>query len=112
MDAVKANKEDREAVQMVTRMDALFAVDRWARQEGMTHQQRQAHRREHATEWVNGIQDQCARVGPRVLPQSAMGKAIRYTVNQWSKLLVAVEDGEIELSTNVAENSASSRVTI
>jgi hypothetical protein len=38
-------------------------------------------------------------------PQSEMGKAIRYTLNQWEKLMVTLNDGEIELSTNLAENS-------
>ena len=34
-----------------------------------------------------------------------MGRAIRYTVNQWEKLMATINDGEIELSTNLAENS-------
>jgi hypothetical protein len=34
-----------------------------------------------------------------------MGKAIQYTVNQWDKLMATINDGEIELSTNLAENS-------
>lgn len=56
-------------------------------------------------EWLDGIQDTCRRLELQVLPQSAMGKAIHYTVNQWEKLMVTINDGEIELSTNVAENS-------
>lgn len=105
VDAVKANKDDMEAVQMVTRMDALFCIDRYAREQSMNFEERLAHRNTHAAEWLDGIQDKCRQLEPRVLPQSAMGKAIRYTVNQWEKLMVTIGDGEIELSTNVAENS-------
>jgi hypothetical protein len=36
VDAVKVNPQDGEAVKMVTRMDALFLVDRDARQKAMS----------------------------------------------------------------------------
>jgi len=105
VDAVKVNQHDWEAVQRVTRMDALFCIDRDARKQGLSSEQRLAHRQQRAPEWVDGIREKCREVGPRVLPQSEMGKAIRYTVNQWEKLMVTLHDGEIELSTNLAENS-------
>jgi transposase len=47
VDAVKVNPRDGEAVKMVTRMDALFVVDREARREQMSVEQRLALRREH-----------------------------------------------------------------
>ena len=34
VDAVKVNPKDAEAIKMVTRMDALFVVDRHARRSG------------------------------------------------------------------------------
>lgn len=105
VDAVKVNRDDMEAVQMVTRMDALFAIDRLAQQDGLDFQQRQEFRKQHTPEWVDPILDKCRVLGPQLLPKSAMGQAIRYTVNQWDKLMVTINDGEIELSTNVAENS-------
>jgi len=105
VDAVKVNKDDMEAVQMVARMDALFCIDRWAREQGMSYEERLAHRKQHAPEWLDGIQDKCRQLRPQVLPRSAMGKAIQYTVNQWKKLMATINDGEIELSTNLAENS-------
>ena len=105
VDAVKVNKNDMEAVQMVTRMDALFCIDRDAREQGMSFQQRLAHRQQRAPEWLDGIRDKCRELRPQVLPQSEMGRAIRYTVNQWEKLMATINDGEIELSTNLAENS-------
>jgi hypothetical protein len=104
VDAVKVNKKDLEAMQMVTRMDPLFCIDREARQQGMSSERRPAHRQQHAPEWLDGIREKCREFGPRVLPQSEMGKAIRYTVNQWEKLMATMNDGEIELSPNLAED--------
>ncbi len=51
VDAVKVNPTDAEAVKMVTRMDALFVVDRHARQQQMSASERLALRREHADTW-------------------------------------------------------------
>jgi transposase len=105
VDAVKVNKQDMEAVQMVIRMDALFTIDRSAKEKGMNFQQRLEARKLNTPEWVDGIREKCRVLGPQLLPKSVMGQAIKYTVNQWEKLLVTINDGEIELSTNAAENS-------
>jgi hypothetical protein len=39
------------------------------------------------------------------LPQSALGKAVVYTLNQWPKLVRCLEYEEVELSNNLSENS-------
>ena len=41
----------------------------------------------------------------RHLPQSLMGKAISYTLNNWPMLGVYLEDGRIEIDNNLVENS-------
>src|SRR5216683_2074249 len=52
VDAVKVNRDDAAAIQMVIRMDALFLVDRDARKKQMTIEERLAARREHAEVWA------------------------------------------------------------
>jgi transposase len=42
---------------------------------------------------------------PRVLPKSALGKAITYCRNQWDKLEAFMLDGRLEISNNLAERS-------
>ena len=39
------------------------------------------------------------------LPQSALGKAVGYCLNQWSKLIVFLEDGRLEVDNNRAERA-------
>lgn len=41
----------------------------------------------------------------QVLPKGALGKAITYCQNQWGKLVVFLEDGNLELDNNQAERS-------
>ena len=48
VDAVKVNPKDGAAIAMITRMDALFLVDRHARQQQLGTNDRAALRLEHA----------------------------------------------------------------
>lgn len=105
VDAVKVNPQDGEAVKMVVRMDALFLVDRNAREQGISGAARLALRREHAQPWVDEIKETCQVLSRQVLPQSALGKAVAYTLNMWAKLERCFEYEEVELSNNLAENS-------
>jgi transposase len=41
----------------------------------------------------------------RFLPQSAMGKAINYALNQWPSLLLFLEEGRLEIDNNLIENA-------
>lgn len=104
-DAVKVNRDDTAAIQMVLRMDALFLVDRHARQNQMSVEERLAARREHAESWAEEIRQECVKLAPAVLPKSALGKAVTYTLNLWPKLRRCFDYAEVELSNNLAENS-------
>ncbi len=86
VDAVKVNPQDAEAVKMVVRMDALFLVDRNAREQHLTGAERLALRHEHARPWVDEIRQECLAIKRQALPQSALGKAAAYTLNMWTKL--------------------------
>jgi transposase len=105
VDAVKVNPKDGGAIQMVTRMDALFLVDRHAGQQQLRAEQRAALRREHAQAWVEEIHAECRKLRSQVLPKSALGEAVNYTLNMWAKLRRCFDHAEVELSNNIAENS-------
>jgi transposase len=105
VDAVKVNPQDGAAVQMVTRMDALFLVDRHARQQQMSVEDRLALRREHAESWAEEIRQECVALSKTALPKSALGQAAAYTLNMWMKLRRCFDYAEVELSNNLAENS-------
>jgi transposase len=105
VDAVKVNPKDGAAIAMITRMDALFLVDRHARQQNLDMDERAALRREHARPWVDEIHSECVKLRSRLLPKSALGEAASYTLNMWPKLRRCLDHAEVELSNNVAENS-------
>ena len=105
VDAAKVNPKDAEAIKMVTRMDALFLVDRHARCEQLSVEDRLDLRREHADSWATEIHDECILLRQTVLPKSALGQAVSYTLNMWPKLRRCFDYAEVELSNNLAENS-------
>ena len=99
------NGDDAAAVQMVMRMDGLFLVDREARRQQMTVEERLAVRRQHVETWAEEIRQECEKLKATVLPKSALGKAVSYTLGQWPKLRRVFDYAEVELSNNLAENS-------
>ncbi len=105
IDAVKVNPQDAEAIAMVTRMDALFLIDREARERGLTMDERHRRRQEYAEEWLQGIREACLALSRSALPKSVLGQAVSYAINQWPKLRRCFDYGEVELSNNLAENS-------
>jgi hypothetical protein len=105
VDAVKVNPQDGAAVAMVTRMDALFLVDRHARQQQLSVEERLVLRREHAESWAEEIRRECVALSQTALPKSALGEAAAYTLNMWTKLRRCFDHAEVELSNNLAENS-------
>jgi hypothetical protein len=105
VDAVKVNPKDERAVKMVIRMDALFAIDRDARERDLSGEERQASRDEHAPSWVEEIHEACQEAWHEVLPKSTLGQAAQYTLNEWTKLKRCLDYAEVELSNNLAENS-------
>jgi transposase len=105
VEAVKLHQEDRVAMQIVRRIDELFAVDAQAREQKLDPAARHALRLEHARPLLDSIKRQieAARVG--ALPASALGKASSYTLALWRKLTRFLEHPALELSNNLAENS-------
>ena len=80
-------------------------VDRGAREQGLSPAERYRFRQKHAMEWVDEIHRECRALSKIVLPKSALGEAVAYTLNMWSKLRRCFDYGHVELSNNLAENS-------
>ena len=104
-DALKLNPDDRLATQLVSRIDELFEIDAKAREAGMDVVARHALRQEQSRPLLAVLKAEMERAQSTVLPASALGKAISYTLSLWDKLTRFLEYPEIELSNNLAENS-------
>jgi transposase len=104
-EAMKLHPDDRIATRIVARIDELFAIDAQARTDHLDHAARHALRLERAIPLLDTIQQQIEAARGHALPASALGKAASYTLALWRKLTRFLEHPELELSTNLAENS-------
>ena len=104
-DAVKLSPGDRVATQLVARIDELFWIDAEARNAGLDHAARHALRGERSRPLLDIIKNEMESAQATALPSSTLGKAASYTLSLWHKLTRFPEHPELELSTNLAENS-------
>lgn len=105
VDAVKVNANDQESACIVALMDQLFAIDREAREQNMDHAERNLLRQERVPKLLEQLRGAALAMKKTALPKSAAGQAANYTLSFWSKLTVFLKHPELELSTNLAENS-------
>lgn len=104
-DALKLSPEDRVAAQLVARINELFAIDAEARDAGMSHEQRHVLRGECSRPLLDVMKKEMEAALAAVLPASALGKALNYTLSLWHKLILFLDYPVLELSNNIAENS-------
>ena len=105
IDALKVHPSDGLAADFVRRIDELFAVDRVAREKGLSPLERAELRREKSTQKVEELRWRLEEQQHRVLPKSKTGEGIGYALGQWARLTRFWEYPELELSNNLAENS-------
>ena len=105
VEALKLNAKDAEAARIVSRMDALFAIDAEARDTAMSIEQRHALRVEKAAPLLAALREELLRLQKSTLPNSAIGQAVNYTLSLWPRLTVFLAHPVVELSNNLAEKS-------
>jgi len=103
----RTNATDAKSERVVALMDSLFAIDRQAREQNLSIEDRHALRQEHAPGILAELHALLLemRASGLILPKSAAGNAVSYTLKRWEKLTRFMQYPVIELSTNWAENS-------
>jgi len=104
-EAVQLNPRDPVATPIVARIDELFAADAEARRRGLNVVARHVRRQETAKPLLDDVRSKIEAAQSIALPSSALSKACQYALTLWKKLTRFLEYPELELSTNLAENS-------
>ena len=97
----------REFIVLIGR---LYAVEKEAREQGLTPEARKALRGERVPEVLARLRGRLEELEPGkatspVLLKSPLGMAIRYTLGQWDALVRYLEDGRFEIDNNLVENA-------
>ena len=104
-EAHQASPGESVAKGIVILIDQLFAIDGQARAQDFDVAARDALRQGQARPLLDKIKEAIEAAGGQALPSSKLGTAIAYTLGLWDKLTRFLEYPELELSTNLAENS-------
>jgi len=103
-DQAQDNDPDR-AKYVLSLMQKLYEVERQAREAAMDAEMRKALRLKKSAPLMNELEGWLQKNINEVLPQSAIGKAIAYTVSLWTRLMRYLDDGRYEIDNNLIENS-------
>lgn len=103
------NNDPKLAEYVLERMQDLYEIERRARDEELNHEQRKEVRQELSLPILNELEDWLRKHDPKknpnILPKSAIGEAISYTLNLWERLVLYTENGSWEIGNNLVENS-------
>jgi transposase len=100
-----AQIERNRADEMLALIRALYVIERQLKDRDANEEQRLLVRQQRSKQIVDDIKTWLNTQIAHVLPQSLLGKALAYTLNQWPKLTVFLERGDIPLDNNKAENA-------
>jgi len=83
----------------------LYDVEAEARKLKLDPQARLALRQERSVVLMEDLSKKVIEIKARVLPQSKLGQACAYTINQWKRLMRFLEAGVLEIDNNWCENA-------
>jgi transposase len=84
---------------------ALYDVERDAREQSLSADDRKALRLDRSLPVTNAIGQWLVRMLEETTPTSPIGKAVRYAVSLWSELENYLFDGHLEIDNNLIENA-------
>lgn len=105
-EALVANPDNEMAKTGEDYLLKLFAVESMADKQSLSPEERLNLRNEKSKKIIDGFYEWIASTEHRALPQSLVGKAVTYAINQKEYLCNFLKDGRIQLSNNLAEQSA------
>jgi transposase len=100
-----AELECSQAMEVVSQIRKLYLIERHARDECLNPEQRWKLRQELARPILEALLPGLEAMRPKHLPQSPLGKAIRYALGEWQPLTRYLEDGQLEIDNNLTENA-------
>lgn len=102
----EAKNNDKARAEEALRMFAdLYQLERQARDQQLDHTQRQELRQKESLPILEKMKAWLDKNLIQVAPKSAIGIAIQYTLNLWSRLERYTEQGRFEIDNNLIENT-------
>ncbi len=102
----KALENDKSRAEYVLiEMQKLYALEQVGRDQPLSEQELLALRQQQAVPVLENLKAWMIEHYSKVLPQSAIGKAISYSLQRWDKLCLYTTDARLQIDNNLVENS-------
>jgi transposase len=102
--ARELDQNDGDLLAVLAMVGDLYAVEEQARQQTLDAAGRRELRRGKSVALMDKLKTKIIEIRQRVLPRSTAGDACNYALNQWSRLIAFLEEGQIEIDNNWCEN--------
>lgn len=89
----------------LTQIQKLYAIERQARDNNLTPEQRYALRQEKSLLVLTELKSWMLENYKSVLPKSTIGQALHYSLERFDKLMIYASDGKLEIDNNLVENA-------
>lgn len=99
------DQQSPSAVELVGEIRKLYLLEQRARDECLGAESRRALRAAQAAPILNALRPRLQALAAECLPQSPLGKAVRYTLAEWEPLTRYVQHGRLEIDNNLTENA-------
>ena len=86
-------------------MQKLYAVEQMGRDQSLSTEDLLVLRQQQAIPVLENLKTWMIEHYPQVLPQSAIGKAISYSLQRWDKLCIYITDAHLQIDNNLVENT-------
>lgn len=109
VDALKARKNGGGPPEQALRFfEQLYRIERQAREIKPDAGETQADcirrfRQQHSLPVLNALKTWLDNIAPKVVPDTKLGDAVSYTLNQWDHLTRYTSDGRIPIDNNILE---------
>jgi len=102
---ISKDNDPQRAEYVLDRMRKLYMVEREAREQNLSYDQRRELRIEKSLPVLQELEKWMKEQLPEVLPKSSIGQAISYTLKLWARLTRYIDNGYAEIDNNLIENS-------
>ena len=99
----QGKKKTGKATWAINHIQKLYVLE--AKLKDATPEQRYQARQEKALPLLDKLKEWLIKSSQNVLPQTQLGKAIQYNLNQWENLIRYVDDGNLKIDNNRAERA-------
>ena len=99
------DNDRKRADYAMQRFQELYAIERRCKEDALNFEQTRALRQQEAVPILSHLEHWLKEQLPQVTPQSAIGKAIAYTLRLWPRLVRYTQAGHLCIDNNLVENA-------